>query len=157
MLNPTNVGRWFIESAFGDSAYQRVKDWKESYKTSATGCEPEFTAANASNILTWKESAAKMEFDENIDPELLEYFQKTLSLAKRYGADVILLDPPFYRFDDLQAGNLAVKKIFQDATSEHVKYVSLQFENKACYFTDASHLNAVGQKIFTEKLLPYLN
>jgi len=161
----------FIESNFpfiegGDGLESFRKSKKEEIKKIYFGWDPlegNFSSINQTKAAIKDYRLHFLDIKERISPLGIEYFKKTLILAKENNISIILIKYPLSESYDkvitekgidkdeyYQNLSIIVNKILKDYPYEILDYSGVYLNNSE-YFADSSHLNSFGAEIFSKK------
>ncbi len=122
------------------------------------------------NMESEAEGAYKVHFQgqERISPIAMEYFLKTIELAKENGINIVFVKYPMsFEYDKIITSKGVDKKNYYEEVFENVNktlgknyevldYYSLFFDNSS-YFANSNHLNFIGAKKFSATIYGDLN
>lgn len=165
VFDPAIIARTILEQGESGALIEKIR--------SLTGRSQKVPAKNPDNksdprIADWERGAAKNAYENTPDPQLLEYFNKTVELVRGTNTKLILLEPPFFRFanEEKNDGFENIRDILRRASGGNIQYMFLDIHNAAEAFIDVSHIDAhyriyytslLAKELEARGLLPSLN
>jgi hypothetical protein len=149
---PGNVVRFFAENLMSNEEYIH---FRSKLRGPDKSCLTQDHVDYDARIEDWDRVRKTYQFDNQVDPHLVETLGKIVNITQKYGVKLILLDPPFYRFqgDPMDDGFNQTRLILKNFERPGVTYVGLPIPNQSCLFNDEGHLSSEGQKIFTSEFV----
>jgi hypothetical protein len=151
-LSPNNLVQIVTENTLSNEDYLRFRSWARGPQTSCI-TEPQVDADDA-RVGHWDKVRKALRYDNKINERLVEILQKIVGLARENNIKLILLDPPFFHFqNDPPADNFEnVRAVLKSLVAGKTSYLELTVPNNSCLFMDEGHLSSEGQQIFTREL-----
>ena len=109
-------------------------------------------------IDVWRKIAEEHVFSNEPDPNLLQYLYKIVDLVKNSNTQLLLLEPPFFRFpeEEKDDGFEKIRSILKSTEGKKIKYALLDTHNYSEIFADVSHLDPRYRVYYTKILSDYL-
>jgi hypothetical protein len=93
-----------------------------------------------------------------ISDRTLKYFEKYVNLCLNAGCKVFIVETPKYQNTYNKAENDKIMSLIRKYDVEHISFQNdTTFINHSELFKDRTHLNDQGARIFTTKIIDYLN
>ncbi len=87
-------------------------------------------------------------------PKSIDYFTALLTLAKKSGCKVYIVQPPRYQINSIPEDQMLYKTLSEKSEVRFLNYLpDTTFINHPEYFKDNSHLNNTGAELFTRKII----
>jgi len=156
--DPGNIVRFVTENFLSNDEYMRFRSWARRWTVAPAQSCLTHPPAEDLRPAQWVEVNRKYGYDSRVDPRRVDYLKKIIALTQSEGIELILVEPPFFRFKD-QVDNDGfdnVRAVLSSLESSHVHYVRIQVPNNSCLFNDDGHLGTEGQEMFTKSLARYL-